>query len=134
MALLSFTELDKAVVCVIRLARCLFQSVCTLMPSLSAYCLTWVSLTLDMGCLFTAAPAKLSRCSLPWTWGSSSQPRSPSQPQLPRFGTVAAAISLLATGSHASTFWFMFFTVPGMLFLHSIISLNSHNILRTLPL
>ena len=129
MAWLSFTELDKAVVCVIRLARCLFQSVCPLMPSLSAYCLTWVSLTLDVGYLFTAAPAKRSHLSLPWTWGSSSQPRSPSQPQLPCFGAVAAAISLLAAGLHASTFWFMFFTVPGMLFLHSIISLNSHNIL-----
>ena len=48
-AWLSFTELDKAVVCVIRLASCLwlwFQSVCPLMPSLSAYRLTWVSLTL----------------------------------------------------------------------------------------
>ena len=30
------------------------------MPSLSAYHLTWVSLTLDMGYLFTAAPAKRS--------------------------------------------------------------------------
>ena len=68
MAWLSFTELDKAVVCVIRLARCLFQSVCPLMPSLSAYCLTWVSLTLDVGYLFTAAPAKRSHLSLPWTW------------------------------------------------------------------
>ena len=28
------------------------------MPSVSVYCLTWVSLTLDMGYLFTAAPAK----------------------------------------------------------------------------
>ena len=62
---------------VIRLARCLwlwFKSVCPLMPSLSAYCLTWVSLTLDVGYLFMAAPAKCSRCSLPWTWGLSSQP------------------------------------------------------------
>ena len=62
---------------VIRLANCLrlwFQSFCPLMPSLSAYCLTWVSLTLDMGYLFMAAPAKRSHCSLPWTWGSSSQP------------------------------------------------------------
>ena len=76
-AWLSFIELDKAVVHVIRLASCLwlwFQSVCSLMPSLSAYCLTWVSLTLDVGYLFTAAPAKRSRCSLPWTWGSSSRP------------------------------------------------------------
>ena len=55
MACLSFIELDKALVHVIRLARCLwlwFQSVCPLMPSLSAYCLTWVSLTLDVGSLF----------------------------------------------------------------------------------
>ena len=74
-AWLSFTELDKAVVHVIRLASCLwlwFQCVCPLMPSLSAYCLTWVSFTLDVGYLFTAAPAKCSHCSWPWTWGSSS--------------------------------------------------------------
>ena len=31
-------------------------------------------LTLDLGYLFMAAPAKRSHCSLPWTWGSSSQP------------------------------------------------------------
>ena len=43
------------------------------MPSLSAFCLTWVSVTLDMGYLFMAAPAKCSHCSLAWTWGSSSQ-------------------------------------------------------------
>ena len=66
-AWLSFTELDKTVVHVIRLASCLwlyFESVCPLMPSLSTYRLTWVSLTSDMGNLFTAAPAKHSRCSL----------------------------------------------------------------------
>ena len=34
------------------------------MPSCNTYCLTWVSLTLDVGYLFTAAPAKRSRCSL----------------------------------------------------------------------
>ena len=52
MAWLSFTELDKAVVHVIRLVTFLwlwFQSVCPLMHSLSAYCLTGVSPTLDMG-------------------------------------------------------------------------------------
>ena len=68
---------DQAVVHVIRLASCLwlwFQSVCPLMPSLSAYRLTWFSLTLDVGSVSTAAPAKCSRCSLPWIWGSSSQP------------------------------------------------------------
>jgi len=76
-AWLSFIELDKAVVRVIRLASCLwlwFQSVCPLMPSHNTYCLTWVSLTLDVEYLFTAAPAKHSHRSLPWTWGSSSQP------------------------------------------------------------
>ena len=75
-AWLSFTELDKAVVRVIRLASFLwlwFQSVCPLIPSLSAYHLTWVSLTLGMGSLFMAAPAKHSHCSLLWTWGLSSQ-------------------------------------------------------------
>ena len=75
MAWHSFIELDKAVVCVNRLASCLwlwFQSLCPLMPSLSAYHLTWVSLTLDVGSLFTSAPAKHSCCNLPWTWGSSS--------------------------------------------------------------
>ena len=60
-AWLSFIELDKAVVHVIRLASCLwlwFQSVCRLMPSLSAYHHTWVSLTLNMGYVFMATPAK----------------------------------------------------------------------------
>ena len=41
------------------------------MPSLSAYILTWVSLALDVGYLFMAAPAKPSCCSLPRTWGRS---------------------------------------------------------------
>ena len=55
---LSFIELDKALVHVIRLVSFLwlwFQCVCPLMPSLSAYRLTGVSLTLDVGSLFTAA-------------------------------------------------------------------------------
>ena len=43
------------------------------MPSLSAYCLTSASCMRDVGYLFMAAPAKRSCCSLPWTWGSSSQ-------------------------------------------------------------
>ena len=67
-AWLSFIQLDKAVVHVIRLASFLwlwFQCVCPLMPSCNTYRLTWVSLTLDMGYLFTAAPAKHSFCSLP---------------------------------------------------------------------
>ena len=75
---LSFIELDKAVVCVIRLAsflRLWFQCVFSLMPSCNTYHLTWISLTLDVGYLFRAAPAKHSRCSLPWMRiGLSSQP------------------------------------------------------------
>ena len=73
-AWLSFIELDKAVVCVIMLTRFLwlwFQCVCPLMPSCNTYHLTWVSLTLGVGYLFTAAPAEHSRCSLPWTRGIS---------------------------------------------------------------
>ena len=71
----SFIELDKAVVHVIRLTSFLwlwFQCVCPLMPSCNTYHLTWVSLTLGVGFLFTAAPAKRSCCSLPWTRGISS--------------------------------------------------------------
>ena len=49
-----------------------FQCVCPLMPSGNTYHLTWVSLTLDVGYLFMAAPAKRSRCSLPWMRGISS--------------------------------------------------------------
>ena len=74
---ICFIELDKAVVHVIRLASFLwlwFQCVCPLMPSHNTYLLTWVSLTLDVGYLFMAVPAKRSRCSLPWTRGISSRP------------------------------------------------------------
>ena len=59
MAQLGFTELDKDVVHVIRLAsflRLWFQCIYPLMPSCNTYCLTWVSLTLDVGYLFSAAP------------------------------------------------------------------------------
>ena len=73
-AWLSFIELDKAVV-LVWLTSFLwvwFQCVCPLMPSCSTYRLTWVSLTLGVGYLFTAAPAKCSHCSLPWTRGISS--------------------------------------------------------------
>ena len=77
MTWLSFTELDKAVVRVIRLTSFLslwFQCVFRLMPSHNTYRLTWVSLTLDVGYLFTAAPAKCSRCFLPWMRNISSWP------------------------------------------------------------
>ena len=92
---LSFTELDKAIVHVIRLASCLwlwFQSTCPLMSSLSAYYLTgfflpwmWgISSRLLQQCtagyLLTAATPDL-RCGIsphgcpswPWTWGISFQ-------------------------------------------------------------
>ena len=42
------------------------------MPSLSAYYVIGVSLTLDVGYLLTAAPAKCSCCSLLWMWAISS--------------------------------------------------------------
>ena len=76
-AWLNFIELDKAVVRVIILSSFLwswFRCVCLLMPSCNTYHLTWVSLTLDMGYLLTAAPAKHSCCSLPWMRSISSQP------------------------------------------------------------
>ena len=60
-AWLSFIALDKPVVPVIRLTSFLwlwFQCVCPLMPSRNTYHLTWVSLTLDVGYLFMAAPAR----------------------------------------------------------------------------
>ena len=41
------------------------------MPSCNTYHLTWVFLTLGVGYLFMAAPAKHSRCSLPWRRGIS---------------------------------------------------------------
>ena len=74
---LSFIELDKALVCVIRLTSFLwlwFQCVCPLMASCNTYHLTWVSLTLDVGYLFMAAPAKCSCCSLPLMQSSSPLP------------------------------------------------------------
>ena len=44
------------------------------MPSCNTYHLTWVSLTLNVGYLFMAAPAKRSRYSLFWTRDISSLP------------------------------------------------------------
>ena len=76
-AWLSFIELYKAVVLVWWdwLVFCDYGfSVCPLMPSSNTYHLTWVSLTLDVGYLFTGAPAKHSHCSLPWTRGICSPP------------------------------------------------------------
>ena len=50
-----------------------FQCVCPLMPSCNTYHLTWISLTLGVGYLITAAPAKRSCCSLPWKRSHTSQ-------------------------------------------------------------
>ena len=53
-------------------------SVCLPSDALSQhYRLTWVSPTLDVGYLLTAAPAKRSLCSLPWTRGIFSRPAPP---------------------------------------------------------
>ena len=70
---LSFIGLDKAVVHMIRLTIFLwlwFQ--CLPSDALSPHLPSWLSLTLDVGCLFMAAPAKHSHCSLPWMRGISS--------------------------------------------------------------
>ena len=76
MAWLSFIGLDKAVVPVWLdwLVFCDYGfSVSALWcPPATRTVLTWVSITLDVGYLFTAAPAKRSCCSLPWTRGISS--------------------------------------------------------------
>ena len=68
-ASLSFIELDKAVVHVIRLASCLwlwFLSVCPLMPFLSANRLTWVSLS--------QVPGRTKKCKNgQWLWTGNSQ-------------------------------------------------------------
>ena len=68
----SFIELDKAVVHVIRLTSFCdgsFQSVCPLMPSISAYCVTGIPLTLDVGYLLKAGPLKRSCLYCPSPWG-----------------------------------------------------------------
>ena len=73
---LSFIELDKAVVCVIRLTSFLWLWFVCLPTDAShnTYCFTWVSLSLGVEYPFTAAPAKRSRCSLPWMKDISSPP------------------------------------------------------------
>ena len=75
MAWLSFIGLDNAVVRMIRLTSFLWLWFVCLPSDASrnTYRLTWVSLTLDVGCLFKAALAKRSHCSLTWTSGISSQ-------------------------------------------------------------
>ena len=94
---LSFIELDKAVVHVIRLVSFLwlcFQSFCPLMPSLHTYHLPGISLTLDVRYLFMAAPAKHSHCSLPWTWGISSWPLLPTIYKVPHQGSPIKLLNI----------------------------------------
>ena len=101
-AWLSFIELDKAVVCVIRLTSFLwpwFQCVCPLMLSRNTYHLTWVSFTLNMGCLFMSALAKCSCCSLPGMKGISSQP------SLLTLNMEYLFLALLCPCSHHSWTW-----------------------------
>ena len=59
------------------------------MPSHNTYPLIWVSLTLDVGYLFTAAAAKRSHCSSPWMWGICSWLPLLTNPQLVQFSSVA---------------------------------------------
>ena len=70
-AWLSFIELDKAVVRVIRLTSFLwlwFQCICPLMPSHNTYCLTSVLLTLDVG--FSSRLLQQSSAAAPYLgWG-----------------------------------------------------------------
>ena len=90
------------------------------MPSCNTYYLTWVSLTLAWGYLFTAAPAKHSRCSLPWTrgisllppflpstWDSSTRPSCAVQP--PLLGLI-----LLAAGAGLGCGWLLPAAAPGL--------------------
>ena len=89
MTWLSFTEVDKAVVRVIRWTSLWlwFQCVCPLIPSCNTYHLTWVSPTLDMGHLFSLPQQSVAAApylgwgvsphgcpSWPWAWGCSSRP------------------------------------------------------------
>ena len=84
-ARLSFIELDKAVVRVIRLTCFLwlwFQCVCPLMPSRNTYHLTWVSLTWMWGISSRLIQQSSATAPYPgqghlswlWTWSSSSEP------------------------------------------------------------
>ena len=73
----------------------LSSSSTSLMPSLSAYCLTWVSLTLDVGYLFMAVSAKHSHCS----FGGGVAPLSGAcVPSQPRLCTIAAACTCVLSG------------------------------------
>ena len=66
------------------------------MPSCNTYLLTSVSLTLCVGYLFMAAPAKCSHCSLPWMRGISLLP------PLPDLQCGIAPLALLRLRSHGS--------------------------------
>ena len=104
-AWLNFIELDKTVVCVIRLASCLwlwFQSVCPLRPSLSTYHLTLVSLTLGVGYLFTVTPAKLLLLTLDVGHLLSV---APAQSQSPPLHPCSHNLSLMSTWPNSLILW-----------------------------
>ena len=73
---LSVTELDAAVILGSDwLVSVMMVLVCLPSDALSQHLPSYlVSLTSDVGYLFTAAPAKRSRCSLPWRRAISSRP------------------------------------------------------------
>ena len=73
-AWLSFIELDKGLVRVIKLTSFLWLWFVCLSSdaSCNTYHLTLISLTLNEGYVSMAAPAKHSHCSLPWMSGISS--------------------------------------------------------------
>ena len=58
------------------------------MPSRNTYHLTWVSLTLDEGCLLTAAPPRLERGAAPFG------PPAPAQPPLLRHTSKVMSLLL----------------------------------------
>ena len=65
------------------------------MPSCNTYRLTWVSLTLDVGYLFMAAPAKRSHCFLPLTRVSPTAAAPDLERGIAPLGTPAPAQPLL---------------------------------------
>ena len=116
-------------VCVIRLASCLwlwFQSVSPLMSSLSTYRLTWVSLTLGVEYLFKAAPAKHSCRPWPWTWSSSSRP--PSRP----WTWGSSSRPLLLHRSRCSFVWIPVFNSMGYTPTSKLLGKNCHCFLEKL--
>ena len=91
------------------------------MSSCNTYHIIWVSITLGVGYLFKAAPAKHSRCSLPWDKGylltttvpdlqrgiAPLGPPAPAQPPL-------LGLLLPAAGPGLGRGWLLKVTTPGL--------------------